>query len=595
MSEPAPEPREAGADAPPTTPAPPGAADDATATRRRRAVALALCVLGLALVWTERGLVTGDPSDVTRFLLHETRTEEDAGSFAARVDTRFVVWLVARNARTWVTGPARLFDGEICHPTERSIALGEPAFTLGLVGVPAWWATRDPIWTFNFVSVAIVALGALAMFRLVLDWTGGVTAATVAALAYGFHPVKLSDPIHLYVPDTAWTVFALLFFVRFLEHGRWRDALLLAGAMCLQIGGSLYPLIAAAAVGGPVALWGFARIGTTRTRPAQWLAVFSIVALAVAFVFGPFLDKAAAGDLATRPVQVFVSWTSLVGVSQGRLGLGLLALAALAFLPGRAGGPHGASPRFALLAGVLLCLWLATGGNEVARMAAAATGEPPPPALPNLFRGLSALLPGLEVVRLPSAIGHGAYLALAILAGLGVAAAMERLPAGARAPVSVALVVLVFVNTLRPGLPGAVPLATWSQRPSDEAIAFFDALAARGDGGPILEVPNPPRPHPRYGRSILLSAWHGRRTSGCYNSFLPPETLEAERVARSLPDADALARVAAMGFTTVLLHEDVPGAPALRARLDAAEGRGLRRIHAGAGMTAWAIEVDAAP
>jgi hypothetical protein len=317
-----------------------------------------------------------------------------------------------------------------------------------------------------------------------------------------------------------------------------------------------------------------------------------LVGLALVSVFVPFLGKAAAGDLAARPAQVYVPWSQLFGLDHRALGWLLIGLAALAFLPLPAGDRR-RSLRFALLAGTLLCLALATGGNEVARQYATALSQAPPLALPNLFRALGVVLPGLDVVRLPGNVGHGAYLALSILAGLGVAGALERVPAKLRAPVTLALVAIVFVNTLRPGLPGAVPLATWSQKPTDARLAFFDELEALGNAGPILEVPNPPRPHPRYGLSILLSAYHQRRISGCYNSFLPAETLEAEAEARALPAPDAIEAASDMGFTTLLLYEDAPGADALKTRLAAAPDGELELIHSGAGMTAWAIRTRA--
>jgi hypothetical protein len=559
-----------------------------TRSSTARATTLALLVIAVGLAWTFRDFVRADMSDVTRFVLHESRAAQGTGSFAARVDTRFVVWLVSRNAHTFASQPWRAFDGEICHPTPQSIALGEPGFALGLVGVPAWLATHDPILTFNVVSVAIVAIAAFAMFALARAWTGSVTAGLVAALAYGFHPLKVGDPIHLYVPDTGWTVLALLFFVRFLERGRWKDVAALALAIGMQIGGSLYPLIAAAAIGLPVAVWGVVRMGVARTRPTQWLALVGVVGLCVAFVYAPFLGKAASGELATRPAQVFVPWSQLFGLGPRSLGWGLIALAALAFLPRRRSSAR-PLPRAALLVGLGLCLALATGGNEVARLAARASGEPVPPALPNLFEALSSLLPGLTVVRLPAAIGHGAIVVLGLLAGLGVAAAMDRVRERAQTRVGVIVVALVFVMTLRPGLPGSAPIATWSQRPSDARLAFFDELAARHDAGPLLELPNPPRPHPRYGRSILLAAYHHRRTSSCYNSFLPSETLEAEANARRIPSAEALRAAAGMGFTTLLVHRDVPGGPALEARL--LDSPGVRLVHRddAAGLAAFEL------
>ena len=74
----------------------------------------------------------------------------------------------------------RIFDAEQCFPASRSLALGDPAITLGLLGIPVWVLSGDPILTLNVVTLAVNLLAALAMFWLVRDWTG-VPAAGIAA------------------------------------------------------------------------------------------------------------------------------------------------------------------------------------------------------------------------------------------------------------------------------------------------------------------------------------------------------------------------------------------------------------------------------
>jgi hypothetical protein len=81
----------------------------------------------------------------------------------AKADLSFVVWLVARNARTLLREPGRLFDAEPCAPAPEALALGEPGLTLGLLAVPAWLATGDPVATFDLLSLALPLLAALAM------------------------------------------------------------------------------------------------------------------------------------------------------------------------------------------------------------------------------------------------------------------------------------------------------------------------------------------------------------------------------------------------------------------------------------------------
>ena len=215
-----------------------------------------LFVVLIAWVWTFQGLVEHPPGSwVPRYASLEQGPELTLNSHVLDTDQGFVAWLVSRNARTWTESPTRIFDGEICHPTSQSLALGEPALTLGVLAIPAWWLTGDPLWTYNSVVWILPLFSACMMFFVVKNWTGNAFAGGVAALLYGFHSARLSDPTHLYVPDTVWTLLALFFFRRWLLNGRWRDVCALGGAVSLQIGGSLYPLIAGAAVGLPFAIW----------------------------------------------------------------------------------------------------------------------------------------------------------------------------------------------------------------------------------------------------------------------------------------------------------------------------------------------------
>ena len=521
-------------------------------------VIVVVFVLGIAWIWTFQGLIDHSPEGwVPRYASLELGTEATLNSHVLDTDQGFVAWLISRNARVWIESPSLLFDAGICHPTPQSLALGEPALTLGLLGVPVWWLTRDPLWTYNSVVWFLALFSAFAMFFVVRSWTGDAIAGGVAGLLYGFHSARLSDPTHLYVPDTVWTLLALFFFYRWLSQGRWRDVFAFGVSAALQIGGSLYPLVAGLALGLPFSLWSLWSLGFQRTRWAQWgvLAVFLTAVLYTAFA--PALTLAAGGELSPRSFQVFLPWSTLWDDPERKLGFWLCALPLLAFWPQRS-RPLGGL-RWALLGGAGLALALATGGNVAARQLATLAGEPPPWALPNLYALLASILPGLDVVRLPASIAYGAFLALALLAGLGVAQALRRLPASVHGPVGWVLLAAVFLTTIRPGWAGDQVFAYRNLLPDPSEIVFYESLSSKGDTGPILELPMEPGLRSRDGLSILVSAYHERPTSACYNSFLPSQTEEVQALARQLPRDHAIQALQVLGFRTVIVHHDVYG------------------------------------
>jgi hypothetical protein len=478
--------------------------------------------------------------------------------YTTLADVTFITWLVGRNAYTLARTPHRLFDTEHCAPGQRTITLGEPILTLGLLGVPLQLFTEDPILTYNVVVLVLNLLAALAMYLLIAEWTGVPAAGIVASLLYTLHPTQLVHVHHPFARDMAWTLWALFFARRWLAHGRWRDAAGLAVSGSLQLGASFYPVLAAFFLVPPLAVWLLWRHGIRRLRPAQVLLVLGCIAMSAAITYGPYLEARESSDTLRRSLQYFLTWSSYLPGEKEFPGWLVLALAGVALLPlpfsrwrFRLG-----DPRWALLAGCALVALAAAGGNAASGL----LGQRPFP-LPNVFAWAAAVLPGLDSVRGISNLVMGVHLALCLLAGLGVA---HR----------------------------AYPI-----RPDAEALSFFETLERRGNRGPILELPvteagefiavDPGR--------ILLSGYHHRRTSACFGSYAwqYPVRRQTAELAKRLPETHAIDALTRLGFTTLVVHhEDSPRGNRIRNRLDraipASAGR-LRLVHATGARSAYAI------
>jgi hypothetical protein len=517
-----------------------------------------------------------------------------------RADVMFETWLVARHARTLASAPWRLFDTEHCAPGEKTLTLGVPMITMGLLALPAT-PLGDPILVYNFALLAVFFASAVAMYLLATDWTGVPAAGIAAGLLFAFAPLRIQNVYHPAELDLAWTALALFFARRLLAAGRWRDACGLALAGPLQLAASFYPTLAAVLLAIPLGIWLVRAYGLRRVRPAQLALVAGATVLAAAIVLGPYLAArgAAPGHLA-RGVHFYAPWAEYL---PGRVffpGFVLLGLAALGLaLPRRLGFPALArDPRLALGAGAFLVALLAGGPLGVTVLAPFGSGLDTP--IP--YEILSSLVPGLDTVRVVFRLVIGVVLVLAVLAGAGVAACVRRAgrlgpPIGAALAAAAALEVVAVPVLAREAAGG---LRAEAIRPFQESLDFFAALEARGNRGTILELPYEEvqtalaAPY-----RILVSAWHRRRTSACFGSYFLPEREKVSALAAALPDPGAVRGLAAHGFTTIVVHEPKGwwGAPVV-ARLTAGTGRRharLRPILATEGAAAFAIEVDAAP
>jgi hypothetical protein len=533
--------------------------------RPRRApwvhAAVALAYLLLALSALRVAVLAPTPALPYR-ALHEGRNTAPL----VHTDQQFVVWGVARNARTLLARPSALHDAEQCHPTPRATTLGEHMFGAGLLAVVPWALTREPITTYDVVLVLSLWLAALAMYALVLHWTGSVPAALVAGLLFGFHPARLGDPEHPYVHANQWTPLALLFAHRLVVGRRWRDAAGLAAACSLQLLESYYQVVALAVLGGAVAV--VLAVRHRRRLPLGRLAAAAgAVAGTCALVMVPYLDtRRTWGVLQDAPP--ILPPPQAFGPGGGAFpGAVLLALAVLGLADRarRGRGPGEPDPRLPLLLGAVLLAWTSTWGVTLlgGRL-----------FLPTPAMMLREWVPGFSAGRGVAHVRDGVYLALAFSAGFGVHLLTARLRAAARAAVTAGVAAAALAELFVPAIAArsfgdSLELRAWEPRPAAADLDLLRTAAA----GAVLDLPLDFGLQGRLrlnGHYLLLGAYHRRPVAACINSFRLPIVADVERLAGRLPEPAAVAALAALGFRTVVLHLDMlhPAARAVwRARI----------------------------
>ncbi len=519
-----------------------------------------------------------------------------------KTDTTYVAWVIGRNAAAWLRSPHRIFQAEHCFPADNALTLSEPLLSMGLLGAPFRFLTHDPILTYNIALLLLPLLGALGMFLLISEWTGSPGAAIAAGLLYAFHEVQLGDISHPFQRDLSWMIFVLFFARRFFADGRWRDALGLAACGALQLGNSLYPVLSATFLIVALVpwLWITYGLGQLRWKPVAMILVTTLGA--AVFVFAPYLEVQAASGGMTRNEHYYSELAAFLPGRKLFPGWVLLSLACagIALPPRRSARPGIGDPRGVLVLGGVLAAWVASGP-----VATLIPGDPPV-RLPNLYGAIAEFIPGLRSVRAVGTISAGAHWSLCILAGLGAAGLLRGLPSvQARRFAGAGLVLWVGVATLGPDWIGGTPpyrFAPLAIRPDASTLAFFEELERRGNSGPILEVPtyaSVDRGPVQLGslafspERVLLTSFHGRRTSACLGSYSPPERLVVGKAADRLPDPEALRDLARMGFTTLVVrHQGKPNAPVpLRRALEGLSKKGdlLRLVYATPELRAYAI------
>jgi hypothetical protein len=402
---------------------------------------------------------------------------------------------------------------------------------------------------------------------------------------------------HSFIYDTSWTVLALYFSERLFAKARWRDALALGMCGGLQIGVSFYAVVASLLIGLPFLVWLLVRHGDRRVRPAQIALAMGLVLVAGVLIYGPYLETRASGDVLKASHQYFADVSFWLPGGWEFSGWLVLLLAACAFALGRRRALAGldCDPRGPLLVGAALTVAVAIGDNQPSLG---------PLRLPNLHAALSAMLPGFDAVRAVVRVGMGVHLVASILAGMGAAAILHVCRRGSLKMGAAAVgVVVTGLAMAYPALQGATPRAPYRlipARPDPKVVEFFEVLQMVGSEGPVLELPihDPnalaPARAVSFGQRasrIRMTAYHQRPTSACYGSYSPPEIVDLVRLADQLPQADALDRLYALGFETIVLTgRRMTG---LRRKLDRRAddpASRIRSLHAAGLWSAYRIE-----
>jgi len=211
--------------------------------------------------------------------------------FGTNGDGMFCLWNVSWVARTAIADPLNLFNANIFHPHKKSLAYSEANIVAGVLGVPAWWTTKNPYVTLNVVILIAFATAWLCMWWLVRHLTGSDAAATVAGILYAFCPYVFAHTAHIQLMLTGGIPLSMLMLHRLADTPTARRGLALGIALLVQaLACAYYGIFAALMVGYAVL---FLTVSRSLVRNRAWwmsVAIAALVAIAgVAPFFAPYL------------------------------------------------------------------------------------------------------------------------------------------------------------------------------------------------------------------------------------------------------------------------------------------------------------------
>lgn len=479
-----------------------------------------------------------------------------ARTFAPGPDTRLYQWTLGWDLHALKTDPLHIFDANIFFPEKRTLAYSEHLIGAALLALPLSLLTDNLDLILNFVLLLATVLGALGCDRLARECGASPRGALLAGLLGGFSGPRLARLTQAHLATLHFLPWSLAFALRYLREGRRRDLLATLALFTLQAltsgHGGLFLAFA-------LALLFTGALATGRLRPTRAMRDCGLAGLLLLLINLPLvipyydvrkevgltrvLEDAegyapSAGAWMVSPTWTQTALTARVTALQpaiqsanahlfpGFVFLGLAAFGVLGLIRGREARTPGAVS-MALLAG--LALWLSLGPRF------------------GLYRLAYALVPGFDLIRVPSRFSLLALTALSSLAALG----LDRIR---RPALAFSLVVAAGIE--------CVPVA-WDAPHEPIVTPPIDAwLAAQPKPFRVVELPIPlPDNSVRQARFhsefMIHGASHWQPMVNGYSSLVPPLHLKLYAELHEFPTESGLAELERMGVTYVVVHTDM--------------------------------------
>jgi hypothetical protein len=463
-------------------------------------------------------------------------------------DTELNEWIMAWVAHQLPRDPLHLFEANIFYPAHDTLAFSEPLIVPALMGAPLAWTGSSPVLVYNLILMAGFALTAFATCLVIEQWTGSLLAGLVAGSAFAFNTHTLTRLAHIQGIHIYGLPLALLALERLIRTGSTKAALGLAGSLALLAYTSGYLVVFAAVMIAIVLLVRVREWWPLLRSVAPKLMFAAVVSgVAIAPVYLPY-RRAAIEQHMLRSLDIIKDYSA---TPRGYLA--------------SAGRIHGSTwsarffkdpvdsffPGFTIAALALVAVWLAwrrgptLTRSRVTMLVAVgfagfvlSLGTATP-----VYAWLFTVFPPMQGLRAAARFGNLFLLALALLAGIGLAAWKPS------RWVAIAAVVLINAEALR---------APFTYTPFTGIPDLYSMLAK--EPGPVVLVEQPFFPRWAIFQNshyVLASTTHWRPLMNGYSGYTPESYQKYADAFWYFPQDWAIDAMKQAGVTHVMVHSAV--------------------------------------
>jgi hypothetical protein len=496
----------------------------------------------------------------------------------------------------------RVFEWTAGFPLANTLAATENLVGWQLLYTPLRFLGAGVPAAYNVVMLASLVISGVGALLLARRLGAARLGAFAAGFIFAFGPFHLDHLLHLQTMGVCWSPFAILFLDRYLDGRRPGDAIGLAAFFVLTALSSIYFAVFLALVLPLYAAlcWMSRRYRFDLHALLGLLATGAVTAAVLMPLISHYLrfnravgyhhsaktiadfSMELAAPLRVPDWQVIWAWTPLVRVMNWASPLsytpafpGIIALALAIYAMVRLRRDPSARGSVWILVTLAVISYLLALGPILK------------PVNLNPLQSLSWVpMPGkiwliIPGIRWPMRIFFFAWLAGAILCGLGISALERRVPLERKRIVVFGLLALIAIEYWpKSWLAGRSAVAVDPMQLSDA----YPFLAREADRGGVVEVPTSDASGwrtPFSTRYIYGSSGHLRRIVALHGNVMPPVTDSLLRAADALPDSAAARILATHGVTRVVVHVPLMGDAKSATVIAAMKGAGYSTLFTG--------------
>ena len=419
-------------------------------------------------------------------------------------DPLLSTWILAWDADRLQHGLQGLWNAPIFYPYPHTLAYSEHLLGLAILTAPVQWLSGNPVLAYNLAFLFSYVLAGSGMYLLARSVTGSRLAAVVVGLAFAFLPYRASQLSHLQVLMYGWMPVGLWALHRFFVAGSGRAlAVFVITFLLLGLSNGYYLYYFALPVVA-VVVFELLRRRESRGRRIMQLALASMVTVLVLapVILAYYQARQDQGLLRPRAGLLGLSadvnsylhgspslvvWGDILSrvraeaeLFPGAVLFSLAILGVVTVSMGRRVGDRGSRSVRAvafLYAGIGAAAFVLTLGPEPTAWGYQLLSSGP-------YDWLLAIVPGLDGLRVPARMVVVVYLALSVLAAVGIAAALDRVSPRVGMIACVVLSIVVVAE----GYGGPMPYARFEPELDGDDVQAYAWLQTAPPGS-VLELP----------------------------------------------------------------------------------------------------------